>query len=428
MSTRFYPRQTDYIVLLNAMDDDVQLAIQKGDLAVQWAIKPSGEVVPGMGYSALYYATQAGQYAAQVNNGIAQSQAWATQPTGEVVAGKGYSAYYYSQQASGSAVLALNWATSMTTFTGSGGMYGAKYYATDAASSAASALDSRDKAKGSSDLAQLWATKAAGEVVAGQGYSALKYASNAGVSATQASDSAALASNWATAMAPFTGSGGLYGAKYYATGAASSATASMKWATQLGDEVVAGQGYSAAQYAANASGSATLAQKWASLLGETVDGTDYSAKKHAIDAKAYMEAAQAAANGATQGQINSDWNEADPTAKAFIRNKPHIPENGADIGLEKVENKSAQDILGELEGEQVLTALGDSVVKTDDTDQIIEGIKSFTQAIKVPTISQDVAPGSDAASTQYVVDTVAKSGADVSRQLKRAMALAILGL
>lgn len=65
-------------------------------LAKAWAVQPSGEVVAGQGYSALFNANLA--------------KAWATQPTGEVVAGQGYSAYYYAQQ-----TLALGTAGKATT-------------------------------------------------------------------------------------------------------------------------------------------------------------------------------------------------------------------------------------------------------------------------------------------------------------------------
>lgn len=53
-------------------------------LAKAWAVQPSGEVVVGQGYSALFNANLA--------------KAWATQASGEVVPGQGYSAYYYAQQ------------------------------------------------------------------------------------------------------------------------------------------------------------------------------------------------------------------------------------------------------------------------------------------------------------------------------------------
>ena len=53
-------------------------------LAKAWAAQPSGEVVAGQGYSALFNANLA--------------KAWATQVSGEVVPGQGYSAYYYAQQ------------------------------------------------------------------------------------------------------------------------------------------------------------------------------------------------------------------------------------------------------------------------------------------------------------------------------------------
>jgi hypothetical protein len=61
-----------------------------------------------------------------------------------------------------------------------------------------------------------------------------------------------------------------------------------------------------------ASSNATLASEWATKMDGKVNNEDYSAKYYASQA--------------AQGQVQSDWTEADSTSKAYILNKPTIPD------------------------------------------------------------------------------------------------------
>lgn len=348
MSTRFYPRQTDYITQLNLLDDAAQLAITKGDLAAKWATQTTGEVVTGQGYSAYYYANQAVQTLTTVNTAVALAQSWASQASGVVNGTAFFSASKYAADASGSATTASLWATSMSAV--QTGLYGAKYYATDASTSATtaknwatqattevvagqgySAKQYATNASGSATSAQNWATQLTTEVVAGQGYSAKQYATNASGSAT-------LAQSWASQTTGVVNGTAYYSAYYYATQASTSAgnaaqtltdtntaktaaqtaqTAAQNWATQATGEVVVGQGYSAKYNATAAAVSAALAQAWASQATGVVSGTaSYSAAY-------YAKQAQDAAAVATGGQVNADWNATSGLSQ--ILNKPVVP-------------------------------------------------------------------------------------------------------
>ena len=67
---------------------------------------------------------------------------------------------------------------------------------------------------------------------------------------------------------------------------------------------------SAIQANSQAQTASSLASDWAVKMTGTVDGNEYSAKYYASVASA--------------GQVNSDWEEDDPTSKAYILNKPDI--------------------------------------------------------------------------------------------------------
>ena len=61
-----------------------------------------------------------------------------------------------------------------------------------------------------------------------------------------------------------------------------------------------------------ASSNAALAKNWANKTDGTVDGSEYSAKYYAQQA--------------AQGQVQANWAETDTTSKAYINNKPTIPD------------------------------------------------------------------------------------------------------
>lgn len=101
--------------------------------------------------------------------------------------------------------------------------------------------------------------------------------------------------------------------------------------------------------ATNAAASAALAQDWATKTsGEVAVGQGYGAKKYANDAAASAAAAASSASQAASGQINADWNQADPSEKSYIQNKPALAAvatsgNKVDVGLGNVDNTADID-------------------------------------------------------------------------------------
>jgi hypothetical protein len=145
--------------------------------------------------------------------------------------------------------------------------------------------------------------QAAGAVISAQ--AAEDSAGAAAVSATLASTKAgdAATSAGAAAGSATAANTSAVAAAGSATAANTSAQAAAQSATNIG---------TAAQTAVD---NATLAQKWATYTGGAVEG-------ELLSAKAYAAQAAAAAAGAVQGQINSDWLETSPAAKSYIANKP----------------------------------------------------------------------------------------------------------
>ena len=85
--------------------------------------------------------------------------------------------------------------------------------------------------------------------------------------------------------------------------------------------------------ASNAAGSATTANTRAGAANTSAQ----AAAASATEAAGY-------ANQASQGQINSNWNETNAASKAFIQNKPTIPTNAAGVGLGNVANLAPVDL------------------------------------------------------------------------------------
>lgn len=133
-------------------DASADSATASSTLAQNWANKPTGEVVAGQGYSALYHATASGTSATLAQN-------WANKTTGEVVAGQGYSARYHATASGVSAALSKDWANKLGAEVAAGQGYSALYHAQAAAASAIAAAESAASAgSGSVASANKWTT------------------------------------------------------------------------------------------------------------------------------------------------------------------------------------------------------------------------------------------------------------------------------
>lgn len=107
----------------------------------------------------------------------------------------------------------------------------------------------------------------------------------------------------------------------------------------------------------NAEGSATLSKAWATKLTDKVQGEDYSSKYYANksaqsaqQANSEAERAKNYADIASAGQYQSDWEQSDPTAKDYIKNKPdvHALEERLDVAENTLKDKSDQSYVDSL--------------------------------------------------------------------------------
>lgn len=125
-------------------------------------------------------------------------------------------------------------------------------------------------------------------------------ATNAAASASSASSSASTATTQATNSAS-----SATAAASSATAAASSATAASGSATSASGSASTAttQASTATTQASNAATSATLAQDWATKTASPVSGSDYGAKKYALDASSSASAAAGSAASASSDAV-----------------------------------------------------------------------------------------------------------------------------
>ena len=153
-------------------------------------------------------------------------------------------------------------------------------------------------------LDSITATKAQVDASATQ---AANSASDSATSATSAKESAEAATEQATVAATKATEASESSSK--ASASASAAKASEE--ASKASETASAKSESAAKTSeTSASDSATLAKKWATQTSAPVEGSLYGAKYYA--------------EIATAGQVPSDWNETDTTAKGYIKNKPAL--------------------------------------------------------------------------------------------------------
>lgn len=173
-----------------------------------------------------------------------------------------------------------------------------------------------------------------------------------------------------------------------ATSASQSATAADASANSA--SASAGTATTQATNASNSAKAAKLSEDNAALSKTAASASATNAKASETEAKRQADLAKGYAEGAAQGQINSDWAETDTTSKAFIKNKPTLGALASKDSIAYSEitgTPPEQDLSGLATKNELQTGLADKANKSHT-----HTVSQITDMPKVVLSVNDITP------------------------------------